>query len=84
MKLLKCHVENFGRLHDYEYTFTEGVNYICQDNGWGKSTFAAFIRAMFYGLDGERKRSLEENERKRYAPWQGGAFGGSLDFEVEG
>ena len=84
MKLLKCHVENFGRLHDYEYTFTEGVNYICQDNGWGKSTFAAFIRAMFYGLDGERKRSLEENERKRYAPWQGGAFGGSLDFEVQG
>lgn len=84
MKLLKCHVENFGRLHDYEYTFTDGVNYICQDNGWGKSTFAAFIRAMFYGLEGERKRSLEENERKRYAPWQGGAFGGSLDFEVQG
>ena len=34
------------------------INIICEDNGWGKSTFAAFIRAMFYGLDGDRKKNL--------------------------
>ena len=51
---------------------------------WGKSTFAAFIRTMFYGLEGDRKRNIEENERKRYKPWQGGVFGGQLVFEMQG
>ncbi len=84
MKLISCHIENFGKIHDYSMDFTSGTNVICQNNGWGKSTFAAFIRAMFYGLEGERKKSLEENERKRYKPWQGGIFGGQLTFEIEG
>jgi len=64
--------------------FSDGANIICEENGWGKSTFVAFIRAMFYGLEGERKRSIEENERKRYKPWQGGVFGGQLVFEIQG
>lgn len=84
MKIVSCHIENFGRLHDYSVDFRDGVNLICQENGWGKSTFAAFLRAMFYGLEGERKRSVEENERKRYSPWQGGVFGGQLTFFVNG
>ncbi len=84
MKLISCHVENFGKLHDCSMKFEDGINAVCKENGWGKSTFAAFIRAMFYGLDGDRKRSVEENERKRYKPWQGGVFGGRLIFETEG
>lgn len=84
MKLISCHIENFGKLHDYSVDFADGTNIICEENGWGKSTFAAFIRAMFYGLEGERKRSIEENERKRYKPWQGGIFGGQLLFEAQG
>lgn len=84
MKLISCHVENFGKLHDYSMEFCDGANMICEENGWGKSTFAAFVRAMFYGLEGERKRSVVENERKRYKPWQGGVFGGQLVFEIHG
>lgn len=84
MRLIRCHIENFGKLHDYAVDFEKGIHIICEENGWGKSTLAAFIRAMFYGLEGERKRSIEENERKRYAPWQGGVFGGQLTFEVDG
>ena len=84
MKLISCHIENFGKLHNYKANFQEGYNVICEENGWGKSTFAAFIRAMFYGFEGERKRDLDENERRRYTPWQGGAFGGKLVFEIEG
>lgn len=84
MRMIRCHIENFGKLHDYTIDFSEGANLICEENGWGKSTLAAFIRAMFYGLEGERKRSIEENERKRYTPWQGGVFGGQLTFEVKG
>lgn len=84
MKLISCYVENFGKLYDYNMEFSNGTNVICQENGWGKSTFAAFIRAMFYGLEGERKRNIEDNEWKRYTPWQGGVFGGRLTFEVSG
>ena len=84
MKILSCHIENFGKLHDCTLDFTDGLNTFCEENGWGKSTFAAFVRAMFYGLEGERKKSIEENERKRYKPWQGGVFGGQLVFETEG
>lgn len=82
MKLISCHIENFGKLHDFSYEFDDGVNIICKENGWGKSTFAAFLRAMFYGLEGEKKRKILENERKRYQPWQGGVFGGKLVFET--
>ena len=84
MRLIRCHIENFGKLHDYTVDFEKGTHIICEENGWGKSTLSAFIRAMFYGLEGERKRNIEENERKRYTPWQGGAFGGQLTFEVNG
>ena len=84
MKLISCHIENFGKLHDYSMDFSSGANIICEKNGWGKSTFAAFVRAMFYGLGGGKKRSVTENERKRYQPWQGGVFGGRLIFEIQG
>ena len=84
MKIISCHIENFGKLHDCTLHFADGLNTFCEENGWGKSTFAAFVRAMFYGLEGDRKRSIEENERKRYAPWQGGVFGGQLTFEANG
>ncbi len=84
MRILSCNIENFGKLSNCTFDFTEGMNTVCEDNGWGKSTFAAFVKAMFYGLEGERKRSLEDNERKRYKPWQGGAYGGRLAFEVDG
>lgn len=83
MRLISCNVENFGRLHDESFSFENGLNTICEGNGWGKSTFASFVRAMFYGLEGDRKRSIDENERKRYKPWQGGVFGGKLVFEID-
>ena len=50
MQLISCYVENFGRLAQFEYQFHEGVNTIVEENGWGKTTFAAFIKAMFYGI----------------------------------
>lgn len=80
MYLINCHIENFGCLHDIDFDFEKGVNVFCEPNGWGKSTFAAFICAMFYGLDepGGRKH----DERKRFSPWNGGVFGGSLTIGV--
>ncbi len=84
MRLITCHIENFGKLSHYDHTFQQGVNVIHHENGWGKTTFAAFLKAMFYGLASTTKRSVLENERKKYMPWQGGAYGGSLTFEHDG
>lgn len=81
MKLLKCHIENFGKLSDFNYEFKDGLNTIKQENGFGKTTFASFIKAMFYGLE-TKKNTKALIDRKKYEPWQGGAFGGSIEIEV--
>lgn len=83
MKLINCYIENFGKLHEYRYSFEDGLNVILEENGWGKSTFAAFVKAMFYGMDYTTKKSITENERKRYLPWQGGNYGGYIVFSVK-
>ncbi len=82
MKLKRCYIENFGTLHDFSYEFEEGLNTVCRDNGWGKTTFAVFIKAMFYGMEYAPRKKTAENERKKYFPWQGGNFGGSIEFTV--
>ena len=83
MRLCACHIENFGKLSDFHLEFQEKCTALCCENGWGKSTLAAFIRVMFYGFEGEKKRK-ERNERNFYRPWQGGVYGGWLVFETEG
>lgn len=84
MKLISCHIDNFGTFHNFDMTFDESLNIIMHENGWGKSTLAAFIRAMLYGYDNTRKKDITENDRKRYRPWQGGKYGGTLTFEKGG
>ncbi len=84
MKLIKCHVRNFGTLQNFSLDFSDGLTVIKEDNGFGKSTLAAFLKAMLYGLPQTTKRSIDENDRKKFKPWQGGDFGGSLTFEVNG
>ena len=83
MKLIKCHIENFGKLENFDYKFTDGLNTIKQENGFGKTTFASFIKAMFYGLDAKRNTKVL-TDRKKYEPWQGGSFGGNIEFEIDG
>jgi len=84
MKLIACHIENFGKLSDFSMEFAEGINVINESNAWGKSTLAAFLKVMFYGLDAKKDPKVFEKERNLYRPWQGGAFGGELDFELDG
>ncbi len=84
MRLLRCHIENFGKLSDLTLDFEQGLNVICRENGWGKSTLAAFLKVMLYGFGEEKSRDEFKNERKRFFPWQGGVYGGSLEFEAGG
>lgn len=85
MRLLKCHIENFGKFSDYTVEFAQNPFVCSGPNGWGKSTLAAFIKVMFYGFANEKKRGdMLERERVRYKPWQGGVYGGELVFEAGG
>ncbi|MCR5431135.1 MAG: hypothetical protein K6E95_01110 [Lachnospiraceae bacterium] len=82
MRLIRCNIMNFGTLCDFHYDFSEGINRIVRGNGFGKSTLAAFIRIMLYGFEGEGKRDSLSRERKFYEPWQGGNYGGDIEFSV--
>lgn len=84
MKLIACHINNFGKLSNLNINFNDGVNIINEPNGWGKSTLAAFLKAMLYGFDTKKEPGAFEKERKLYKPWQGGTYGGELDFETDG
>lgn len=84
MRLLECNIIGFGAFSDYRLTFNDGLNVILQPNGWGKTTLAAFIKAMFYGFERKRIKDVSENERLRYKPWRGNKYGGTLDFEFDG
>ena len=83
MRLIRCHIENFGKLSNYNYQFNPKLNIINQPNGYGKSTFACFIKAMFYGLESTAKRTTSLTDRKKYYPWQGGMYGGNIEFETQ-
>ena len=80
MKLVSCRIGHFGRLADFTYHFEEDLSVLLAENGWGKSTLAAFLKVMFYGFEGENRRSEDGNERLRYRPWEGGVCGGSVTF----
>lgn len=82
MELVNCYIENFGKFHKEYREFKNGLNTIKEDNGYGKTTLCAFIKAMFYGFDTRNKRGIT-NERKRFEPWQGGNYGGNLTFKIE-
>lgn len=81
MRLVSCYIGGFGKIKEYKYDFTRGLNVFCQDNGWGKTTFSVFLKAMFYGMEYSRKLAL--SEREHYRPWEGGIYGGSLVFETD-
>lgn len=83
MKLKRLYIENFGGLSSYSLEFGEGLTVICEPNGFGKTTLAEFIRAMFYGFP-RKAKSLEKSRRQKYLPWNGGKCGGNLVFEMEG
>lgn len=81
MIIKKCHIDNFGKMSDFDFDFHEGLNTILEENSWGKTTFSVFIKSMFYGLEYNTKKV---NERKMYEPWQGGVYGGSVVIDING
>ena len=83
MRLISCYIANFGLHHDKKIDFTPGMNSFAWNNGAGKTTLSVFLKAMLYGF-GDNRTKKDDNERKKYMPWQGGRYGGSITFEADG
>lgn len=84
MKLISCHIRNFGKLSNKDYNFKDGINSFIEDNGSGKSTLAAFIKAMLYGMDSIKTSTKDFKDRQHYAPFNEQSYGGTLIFTHEG
>ena len=84
MKLISCYIENFGNINCRSFEFGAGLTSFCEHNGYGKTTLAAFLKAMFYGLKATTARDKELGERAHYYPFGGGKFGGNVTFERDG
>lgn len=83
MKLISCHIDAFGKLKNVDVSFNENVTSICEKNGYGKTTLASFIKAMFYGLGANARKNSKLTDRTKYQPFEGGKFGGELVFVSE-
>ena len=84
MKLISCYIENFGNMKHRTFDFSSGLTSFCEQNGYGKTTLAGFLKAMFYGLKQTRASDKELGERARFYPFEGGKFGGNVVFEKDG
>ena len=88
MKLIKAHIENFGKISSQDFDFLSGLTTFCQNNGYGKTTLATFIKVMFYGMATTKSSASEKGkglrDREHYYPFSGGKYGGYLVYEKDG
>ena len=62
-----------------------GFNLIQAPNEGGKSTWCAFLKAMFYGIDTrDRDRKGHLADKNRYQPWSGVPMEGEVELEWQG
>ncbi len=83
MKLLKAHIENFGKLSNVDFEF-DNLFVLQKENGFGKTTLSIFLKAMFYSMQKKGNNKAFKMERSKYKPWQGGVYGGYVIFEIKG
>lgn len=81
MKIRKM-TASFGALEGETLELGGGLNIIEAPNESGKSTWCAFLTAMFYGVDSsQREKNGVKPDKVRYAPWSGRPMEGSMELE---
>ena len=71
----------FGALEGAELELRPGLNVLQSGTETGKSTWSAFIRAMFYGIStSERQRQGFLPDKLRYLPWSGAPMQGRMEL----
>ncbi|MBQ8290775.1 MAG: hypothetical protein IJY01_07905 [Clostridia bacterium] len=83
MYIREIYIEAFGILKSQLLRPDTGLSCYVLGNGRGKTTLTYFIKAMLFGLD-DTRRSLPDNERMRFIPWDRDRAGGHLTVECSG
>ena len=84
MKILQM-TASFGKLQNETLTLHDGLNVLTAPNESGKSTWAAFLLALLYGVDSsERTTKTNLPAKAKYRPWSGAAMEGRLEVEWNG
>ncbi len=76
--ILRQMTASFGCLDHRTMELEPGLNLIEAPNESGKSTWCAFLRAMFYGVETKKGKKNELTDKKRYQPWNGAPMEGLL------
>lgn len=84
MKILRM-TASFGKLDGQTLELTDGLNILTYPNEGGKSTWAAFLEAMLYGVETRPKRTKDYLPvKEKYLPWSGRPMEGRMDLEWNG
>ena len=82
---IKTMTATFGKLQGERLNLEPGLNVITATNEGGKSTWCAFLKAMFYGIDTrDRDRKGHLADKNRYQPWSGAPMEGEITLEWQG
>ncbi len=85
MVITELYIKNFGKFTEQHIYLADGIQVICGENEFGKSTIHAFIRAMLFGLERGRGRAAAKDEYTRYEPWENpGYYAGVMRFSCGG
>ena len=81
---IKRMTATFGCLNGAVLELGPGLNLLQAPNESGKSTWAAFLRLMLYGLPRDRDKKNYLSDKTRYQPWSGAPMEGELVVESQG
>lgn len=81
MIIQSLHIASFGGLEDYTLDLAEGANILYGRNETGKSSVAAFVKFIFYGLSSRAGKS-GVSERARYLNSRTGTAAGELSVRT--
>ncbi|MCQ4673081.1 AAA family ATPase [Lactonifactor longoviformis] len=78
-------IKNFGKLHNKELDFGEGITIIFGENESGKSTLHTFIQGIFFGIRKMRGRAAKNDVYSRFEPWENSSYyAGVIRFSCGG
>ena len=84
MYFSKIRINGFGKLNNSIISLSKGFNVVYGANESGKSTLHGFLKAILYGLEsGRTNRDGLMPPAKRFIPWQGGEFGGFVEYVLD-
>lgn len=85
MKILSLHIDGFGKFHNRDVSFQDGLNVVYGKNEAGKSTLHTFIKGMLFGIERGRGRASKNDTYSKFQPWtQSGVYEGYLRVECDG